>query len=83
MSIDDDLSDMPELEEVETPPQSPLNVTNPPPIIRPNQSLNSQQFRELFNSIQPITRRASIISQTNLLAQLFDTSEFNPSHPDD
>ena len=85
MSIDDDLSDMPELIEAEdvTPPQTPSNVTTPPPIIRSNQSLNPQQFRELFNRIQPFTGRESILSQTNLLAQLFDTSEFNPSHPDD
>jgi len=85
MSIDDDLSDMPELIEAEavTPPQTPRNVTTPPPIIRSNQSLNPQQFRELFNSIQPITGRESVLSQTNLLAQLFDTTPLNPNHPDD
>ena len=87
MSIDDDddLSDMPELVEAEavTPPQSPRNVTTPPPIIRPNQSLNPQQFRELFNRVEGINRRASIVNMNHFLAQLFDTSESNPSHPDD
>lgn len=55
MSVDVDYSDMPELVEspIVTSPQSPGNVTTTP-IIRSYQSLNPQQFRELFNRIQPI-----------------------------
>ena len=95
--VDSDNNNLPELIEVPigfrdedifdestlttTPPQSPRNETTPPPIIRSNQSLNPQEFRELFNRVETINRRASIISQTNLLAGLFE--EFNPSHPDD
>lgn len=93
MSVDEDYGDMPELVESEavTPPQSPRNVTTPPPVERENwrnRSLNPQQFREFVNSLQPVNIRPivnsdDIVYQRTLIQHLFDTRSMNPSHPDD
>lgn len=93
MSVDEDYGDMPELVEspIVTPPQSPRNVTTPPPVERENwrnRSLNPQQFREFVSSLQPVNIRPivnsnDIVYQRAIMQHLFDTRSMNPSHPDD
>lgn len=93
MSVDEDYSDMPELVEspIVTPPQSPRDVTTPPPVERENwrnRSLNPQQFREFVNLLQPVNIRPivnsnDIVYQRTIMQHLFDTRSMNPSHPDD